>query len=190
MRCHGWFFLRNIFFVLIFDLSFSDFSICYAQKKISNSCYIYKRFNAIDSSAETYTGSPRNRIIRYYTLTLKMTTAQVVETSVTNNSLSEDCHPGDHTKQKTTLLNLTAFLTRHTWFWAPALWYSCPVKRPNPLALLSADSVSREYGISRLLVEQRRKKCRLFLGQLLTNVPDICQVVWKAPGRITGAEEL
>ena len=32
--------------------------------------------------------------------TLKMTTAQVVETSVTNNSLSEDySHPDDHTRQ-------------------------------------------------------------------------------------------
>ena len=35
-------------------------------------------------------------------LTLKMTTAQVVETSVTNNSLSKDYpHPEDHTKQVT-----------------------------------------------------------------------------------------
>ena len=35
-------------------------------------------------------------------LTLKMTTAQVVETSVTNNSLSEDySHPDDHTRQTT-----------------------------------------------------------------------------------------
>ena len=33
-------------------------------------------------------------------LTLKMTTAQVVKTSVTNNSLSKDYpHPDDHTKQ-------------------------------------------------------------------------------------------
>ena len=33
-------------------------------------------------------------------LTLKMTTTQVVETSVTNNSLSKDYpHPDDHTKQ-------------------------------------------------------------------------------------------
>ena len=32
-------------------------------------------------------------------LTLKMTTAQVVGTSVTNNSLPKDCpHPDDHTK--------------------------------------------------------------------------------------------
>ena len=32
-------------------------------------------------------------------LTLKLTTAQVVETSVTNNSLSKDYpHPDDHTK--------------------------------------------------------------------------------------------
>ena len=31
-----------------------------------------------------------------------MTTAQVIETSVTNNSLSEDYpHPGDHAKQIT-----------------------------------------------------------------------------------------
>ena len=35
-------------------------------------------------------------------LTLKMTTAQVVETSVTNNSLSKDYpHPDDHAKQVT-----------------------------------------------------------------------------------------
>ena len=35
-------------------------------------------------------------------LTLKMTTAQVVETSVTNNSLSEDHpHPDDHARQTT-----------------------------------------------------------------------------------------
>ena len=33
-------------------------------------------------------------------LTLKMTTAQVVETSVANNSLSQDYHhPDDHAKQ-------------------------------------------------------------------------------------------
>ena len=33
-------------------------------------------------------------------LTLKMTTAQVVETSVTNSSLSKDySHPDDHTRQ-------------------------------------------------------------------------------------------
>ena len=32
-------------------------------------------------------------------LTLKMTTAQVVEMSVTNNSLSDYPHPDDHTKQ-------------------------------------------------------------------------------------------
>ena len=35
-------------------------------------------------------------------LTLKMTTAQVVEMPVTNNSLSEDySHPADHTKRTT-----------------------------------------------------------------------------------------
>ena len=35
-------------------------------------------------------------------LTLKMTTAQIVETSVTNNSLSKDClHLDDHVKQIT-----------------------------------------------------------------------------------------
>ena len=35
-------------------------------------------------------------------LTLKMTTAHVVETSVTNNSLSKAYpHPGDHAKQTT-----------------------------------------------------------------------------------------
>ena len=35
-------------------------------------------------------------------LTLKMTTSQVVETSVTNNSLSKDyLHPDDHAKQIT-----------------------------------------------------------------------------------------
>ena len=39
---------------------------------------------------------------------LQMTTAQVIETSVTNNSLSEDySHPDDHTRQ-TTNLSLTA----------------------------------------------------------------------------------
>ena len=35
-------------------------------------------------------------------LTLKMTTAQIVEMSVTNNSLSKDYpHPDDHTRQTT-----------------------------------------------------------------------------------------
>ena len=38
-------------------------------------------------------------------LTLKMTTAQVVETSATNNSLSKDCpRPDDHAKQISLLL--------------------------------------------------------------------------------------
>ena len=39
-------------------------------------------------------------MINNLALTLKMTTIHVVETSVTNNSLSEDySHPDDHTRQ-------------------------------------------------------------------------------------------
>ena len=38
--------------------------------------------------------------IKYHHLTLKLTTAQVVEASVTTNSLSKDYpHPDDHTRQ-------------------------------------------------------------------------------------------
>ena len=43
-------------------------------------------------------------------LTLKMTTAQVVETSVTNNSLSKDYpHPDNHAKQTTDTLGFKPF---------------------------------------------------------------------------------
>ena len=43
-------------------------------------------------------------------LTLKMTTAQVVETSVTNNSLSKDYpHPDGHAKQITDTRGLKPF---------------------------------------------------------------------------------
>ena len=43
-------------------------------------------------------------------LTLKMTTAQVVETSVTNNSLSKDyLHPNDHDKPITDTPGLNPF---------------------------------------------------------------------------------
>ena len=44
--------------------------------------------------------------------TLKMTTAQVVKTSVTNNSLSEDySHPDDHTIQTTDTPGFKPFTT-------------------------------------------------------------------------------
>ena len=50
-------------------------------------------------------------------LTLKMTTAQVVETSVTNNSLSKDyLHPDDHTRQ-TTVEHLCYFPQAHELIW-------------------------------------------------------------------------
>ena len=43
-------------------------------------------------------------------LTLKLTTAQVVETSVTSNSLSKDyLHPDDHAKQITDSLGFKPF---------------------------------------------------------------------------------
>ena len=45
-------------------------------------------------------------------LTLKMTAAQAVETSVTNNSLSkDDPHPDDHTKQITDTPGFKQFTT-------------------------------------------------------------------------------
>ena len=42
-------------------------------------------------------------------LTLKMTTIQVVETLKTDNSLSKDSHPDDHTKQITDTPGLKPF---------------------------------------------------------------------------------
>ena len=42
-------------------------------------------------------------------LTLNMTTIQVVETLKTNNSLSKDSHPDDHTKQITDTPGLKPF---------------------------------------------------------------------------------
>ena len=45
-------------------------------------------------------------------LTLKMTTAQVVKMSVTNNSLSEDyLHPDDHTKHLALQLEIFSAFT-------------------------------------------------------------------------------
>ena len=45
-------------------------------------------------------------------LTLKMSTAQAVETSVTNNSLSKDYpHPDDHAKQITDTPGIKPFTT-------------------------------------------------------------------------------
>ena len=47
-------------------------------------------------------------------VTLKITTAQEVETSVTNNSLSKDyLHPDDHTKQITDTGSNHLFLDDH-----------------------------------------------------------------------------
>ena len=54
------------------------------------------------------------RLQRQPYLTLKMTTAQVVETSVTNNSLSKDyLHPDDHDKPITDTPGFKPF-TNHT----------------------------------------------------------------------------
>ena len=47
-----------------------------------------------------------------FRVTLKMTTAQVVETSVTNNSLSKDySHLDDHTRHLTKTLHVTLKMT-------------------------------------------------------------------------------
>ena len=52
----------------------------------------------------------------HLTKTLSITTAQVVETSVSNNSLSGDFpHPDDHTRQTTVLLICVWFEKTHCW---------------------------------------------------------------------------
>ena len=64
----------------------------------------FSRFD--DQSCHDKTDLSEPEIFKYHQLTttlhltLKMTTAQAVETSVTNNSLSKDyLHPDDHAKQ-------------------------------------------------------------------------------------------
>ena len=56
-----------------------------------------------------------------------MTTAQVVETSVTNNSLSKDYpYPDDHAKQ----MRVDLIVTRIDFFCLAAPLYTCTIKFP------------------------------------------------------------
>ena len=79
-------------------------------------------------------------------LTLKMTTAQVVETSVTNNSLSKDyLHPEDHDKPLTVYVHIWSALWEGFHSWAHKKSLTCSHRKIFMVNLLKIWHVYPHY---------------------------------------------
>ena len=112
-RCHQ---LPAPYKRLIHDLKGKWHTSTNNRQIANNSKTNYCKFHVLTTNQLTNLNHDQRHNYHHLTmtlhLTLKMTTAQVVETSVTNNSLSKDYpHPDDHTKQITDTPEFKPFTT-------------------------------------------------------------------------------